>query len=929
MRFEGCGEQAGRLLYFRSGFLGGMLVVFARQHVGVGEVQPRDHRVLGNDANMKPFFLIPLILCGLVAGLSRTADGTVSDSFESAETSWQIIHRDCWYKLDEHRRSWDLAHSGAGSEYVRITAKQGTAIYLAQRVPPARVIAELATSVWVKSDRSGFQLLVRVVLPRTLDPATNAPWVLYLPGDIYGEAGAWRQLRLERIDQRLEQQVRILRQRNKGLRIDPLEAYVDHLLLNIHPGPGTAQVWLDDLAVTGYATAARPDGLVEVAVSSANPGSGSANPAMPGAITTRPGVRLQGGMVMVGERPFFARMIEYRGESLAWLQALGFNSVKMDTLPTPAECDEAARLGLWLVVPAPRSEAERLPESTPNILAYYAGGGWTERDQLAFRDQTRRLRGLADGRLLAAGVRSGARQLSTEIDLVDYQPEVIGSSAELALLGERVQAFRESIQLEQPFWVTIPTEPSVEQLEQLMFLFGEGGVEAGEVEAEQMRLTAFRAIGAGARGLLFSSQRRLDARTPITLRRAMALHALNLELATIEPWAAAGIPASGVSCSDPRMATALLKTDRARLLIATHQAAQQQFIVGGGPTSAAVNFDIRGLPITDQAYLVQHGDLKPILTRVGNALPCTEPQLVNLILLTQDPLAVNHLSRTLRESQAAATSLQHQQTVSKLIATSTMIEQLTGQGQTVTDAATALQDARFYTQQSEQLLQSGDYANVWKSTHLANQRLQTLRHATWKQTVAVMPSPISSPLCTSFSLLPFHIEFARRPMNWSVNMLPGGDFEDLQHLLRSGWRQQRHAPPDTFISVDLLNSEPHSGRSALSIQVRAAQSDQRFEEPWPVVLTSAPVAVRAGRLYRISGWVKVPHYIKGSQDGLFIYDSMTGHALGERIISTRGWQAFTLYRMSPREGPLTVTFAMTGSGEVWIDDVTISIANQQ
>jgi len=74
--------------------------------------------------------------------------------------------------------------------------------------------------------------------------------------------------------------------------------------------------------------------------------------------------------------------------------------------------------------------------------------------------------------------------------------------------------------------------------------------------------------------------------------------------------------------------------------------------------------------------------------------------------------------------------------------------------------------------------------------------------------------------------------------------------------------------------------------------------------------------------------VKVPHYIKGSQDGLLIYDSMTGRALAELFTSTRGWQAFTLFRMSPREGPLTVTFALTGSGEVWIDDVTISIANQ-
>ena len=879
-----------------------------------------------NVANMKPFSLHLIVLLSLLAGVARTTYGSISDSFESPETSWQIVQRDCWYRVEEHRRTWDLAHSGAGCEYVRITAKQGTEIYLTQRVPPARIIAELATSVWVKSDRTGFQFLVRVVLPRTIDPATNAPLVTYLPGDIYGEAGAWRQLRLERIDQRLEQQVRILRQRYKNLRIDPLEAYLDQLVVNIHPGQGTAQVWVDDLAVSGYATAQGPGGLVEVAVNGASPPV--AGPAGPASIMPRATARLQGGMVMVGERPFFARIIEHRGEPFAWLQALGFNVIKLAAPPTPAEQEEAVRLGLWLVVPAPRTEADRLAETIPNLLACHAGDGWTERDQLALREQLQTVRSLAGTRLIAAGVSSGPRQLCSQIDLIEFQPEMIGTSAELALFGERLRAFRESIQLEQPFWVTIPTEPSLELLEQMMFFSGEQGVEAGEVEADQIRLMAFRAVGAGARGLVFRSQRRLDLRIPAVLRRAMALHALNLELAMIEPWAAAGIPATGVSSSDPRMATALLKTERARLLIATHQAAHQQFVVGSGPAATTVHFDVRGLPITDQAYLVQNGDIKPILTRIGNALPCSEPELVNIILLTQDPLAINHLSRTLRESRASAASLQHQQTVAKLLATTAIIEQLAAQGQTFNDAPRILQDAGSYAQQSEQLLQSGDFANTWKLTRTAQQQLRTLRHTVWKQAVVSLPSPMSNPLCSSFGLLPLHTEFSRRPMNWSVNMLPGGDFEDLQHLLRSGWRQQRSASPDTLVSVDLLTSEPHSGRSALCAQVRATQPEQRFEEPWPVVLTSAPVAVRANRLYRIAGWAKVPHYIKGSQDGLLIYDSMTGRNLAERITSTRGWQAFTLYRMSPREGPLTVTFAMTGSGEVWLDDITISIANQ-
>ena len=49
----------------------------------------------------------------------------------------------------------------------------------------------------------------------------------------------------------------------------------------------------------------------------------------------------------------------------------------------------------------------------------------------------------------------------------------------------------------------------------------------------------------------------------------------------------------------------------------------------------------------------------------------------------------------------------------------------------------------------------------------------------------------------------------------------------------------------------------------------------------------------------------------------------TGRAMAERIGQTPGWQEFRLYRTATAAGPLTVTFALTGLGEVRIDDVTI------
>ncbi len=66
-----------------------------------------------------------------------------------------------------------------------------------------------------------------------------------------------------------------------------------------------------------------------------------------------------------------------------------------------------------------------------------------------------------------------------------------------------------------------------------------------------------------------------------------------------------------------------------------------------------------------------------------------------------------------------------------------------------------------------------------------------------------------------------------------------------------------------------------------------------------------------------------PQRIAGSVDGLLIVDSLGGEPLAERIMQTKGWQEFSLYRAAPHSGPMTVTFALTGLGEAFLDDITI------
>ena len=65
-------------------------------------------------------------------------------------------------------------------------------------------------------------------------------------------------------------------------------------------------------------------------------------------------VKLVGSVLRVDGRPMFPRAVQHRGEPLAVLKSMGFNTVWLQRLPAPEMLEEADRLGLWLICPPPR-----------------------------------------------------------------------------------------------------------------------------------------------------------------------------------------------------------------------------------------------------------------------------------------------------------------------------------------------------------------------------------------------------------------------------------------------------------------------------------------------------------------------------------------------------------------------------------------------
>jgi hypothetical protein len=179
--------------------------------------------------------------------------------------------------------------------------------------------------------------------------------------------------------------------------------------------------------------------------------------------------------------------------------------------------------------------------------------------------------------------------------------------------------------------------------------------------------------------------------------------------------------------------------------------------------------------------------------------------------------------------------------------------------------------------------------------------------------------------------------------------------ESLEPLKQSGWLHVRHPDSALDASVELAPQAAHSGQRGLALSSWLAEQTvvPGVVEIAPVSITTAPVDVRAGQIVRIHGWVKLPGPLAGTSDGLLIIDSLAGPELAERItvayakggsddstfLSGRNdgsasrdrnddpgaWREFSLYRAADRDGQLTVHFILTGAGQVFLDDVSIVV----
>ena len=115
--------------------------------------------------------------------------------------------------------------------------------------------------MWVKATKPGVQLRARVVFPKEPDPARpEAPLTMLIVGDTHTKTHGWQKLTITDVPDLIGKHLPVLQTRI-GRAVNTDGAYIDRLILNVYTGPGTVEIWVDDLDIGPVKPAAGGGGV--------------------------------------------------------------------------------------------------------------------------------------------------------------------------------------------------------------------------------------------------------------------------------------------------------------------------------------------------------------------------------------------------------------------------------------------------------------------------------------------------------------------------------------------------------------------------------------------------------------------------------------------------------------------------------------------
>lgn len=713
----------------------------------------------------------------------------------------------------EHDISTQYFKSQPSSEHLKLTAELNTGdapfVHYFYETPPAPVTELLSAGVWVKASKAGVQFRARVVFPKEPDPARpEAPLTMLIVGKTYDKALGWQKLTLENVPDLVGKHLVVL-QAKIGRAVNPADAYIDRLVLNLYTGPGPLDVWVDDLDIGPVKGDPRPD--------TAGPGGAPGTPAKQprpgdpaGATGKSRAVEQRGGQLLVDGKPRFFRAIRHTGTPLFALQQAGFNSVWFPADVQPEILDEANREGWYVIPSAPvltggpvstNREADAFAGflrkfGTSDVLFWDLGGGLTE-EQVNRVDLTAKVIREGDRkRPLGGDLWDGFQSYSQYLDVVGAHRWPLFTSLELVRYRDWLAQRRSLVAGGRClFWTWVQNHLPDWYVSSVL---GQPNPDAFTdpigPHPEQVRLLAYLSVASGCRGLGFWSDRFLaDSHHGRDRLQGMAL--LNAELDMLSPvLLAAGDRVEWRDTTHPNVKAALLRSPKGLLVLPIWLGPGCQYV----PDQGAVNglrVTVPMVPDGAEPWLIGPAGVECLRHKCtklpgGTELTLDEFDLVAPVVFTADHELVVWWQDYVRRYRKVAAKWSLDLTAVEYEKVRVTHEKLVEQGADVRGADTLLRDAQRYYRDAQK-----HYANdLFDKAHLDATRalrpLRILMRDHWKLATDTLDVPTASPFAVSFFSLPRHWELFREVQASRVgaNVLPHGGFEPPGDLPAAGMR---------------------------------------------------------------------------------------------------------------------------------------------
>ncbi|MCS7236868.1 MAG: hypothetical protein NZ899_01205 [Thermoguttaceae bacterium] len=668
---------------------------------------------------------------------------------------------------------------------------------------------------------------------------------------------------------------------------------------------------------------------------------------------TRPvlGPKVVGSALLDGFRPIFPRLIVWQGEPLLALRQLGVNGVWVASPPTAELLSEAARVGLW-IVPQPIAAGKGLDQaaaqSPTQEFSGLAEAGWSKllAWNLGHQQGRATLPGIGQ---LAENVRTfpwradaptvchvldGTREISRVCDILVFERPIWEEGLSLSDWADWLRRRQQLARPGTPFWCGIPLHVPPWVREQ-MELAGEGHLSPARPTWEDIRLASFLAIGAGARGLVFTTAQRIDSSDSPSAQRRLVLQLLQLELEMLDPFLAGGSAVVQEAKSPPGFSATVLRTERARLF--TPLPNDPVAAEGGSRITAptALSWTIPWVPEAYRAYLLLPGGMRPLRhRRAAGGVQVELDRYVpgGHVLLTNEPSIISAMSERASQAGPTGVSLLRRLVQEELAA----VRHPLGSGGSIQSASEKRpQDILAQTQtllrESEDHFRLGNYAQAWVAAAEALAHLRRgMRSLERDDSGTPRGALVSHPARWGLGTGVFGGQAASGTapsVGAAETVVFAADFEDLGQLFEAGWRSHQNPAEPATVQVLLSGRASYQGRAGLELQVspQPGMAPMPLLESPPVWIISPPLHLTTTGWTVISLWVNIPQPITGSVDGLLVADSFGGLPMGIRIRHTTGWQKVELYRRVPPNRPLEILIALTGYGQAFVDEMSVRL----